>query len=76
MAGIYMINLYVNGLRTPVIIDDFIPVWPHNNEPIFARSKREDLWVLLLEKAWAKLHGTYSRIEGSSPAIAANHFCK
>ena len=27
-AGIYMVYLFVNGVRTPVIVDDYIPVWP------------------------------------------------
>jgi len=68
-----MVYLYVNGLRTPVIIDDFVPVWPHNNLPMFAKAKDNSLWVLLLEKAWAKLHGTYCRTESSSPFFAASH---
>lgn len=27
----------------------------------------------ILEKAWAKLHGTYARTEGGLPCFAANH---
>ena len=38
-AGIYMIYLYVNGVRTPIIIDDLIPVWSSTNQPVFATSK-------------------------------------
>lgn len=37
-AGIYMVYLYVNGVKTPVIVDDFVPVWPQNNQPIFAKA--------------------------------------
>ena len=62
-AGVYMINLFVNGMPTPVIVDDKIPVWPYNNEPAFAKSKNGCLWVILLEKAWAKLHGSYCRMD-------------
>lgn len=75
-AGIYMVYLYVNGVKTPVIVDDFVPVWPQNNQPIFAKAVDQELWVVLLEKAWAKLHGTYCRTESSSPFFAASHFSK
>jgi calpain-15 len=29
---------------------------------VFSTSAKNDLWVLILEKAWAKLHGSYERI--------------
>ena len=75
-AGIYMVYLYVNGIRTAVVIDDYIPVWPQNNQPVFAKAKNDALWVSLLEKAWAKLHGTYCRSESNSPNFAASHLSK
>ena len=75
-AGIYVIYLHVNGVRTPVVIDDYIPVWPSNNKPVFAKAKNDELWVILVEKAWAKLHGTYCRTESSSPFFAASHLSK
>ena len=33
-------------------------------------SKDKELWVLILEKAWAKVHGSYQRIEGGNTAEA------
>ena len=74
--GIYMVYLYVNGVRKPIVVDDFIPVWPHNNEPAFTMGRSQELWMILLEKAWAKLHGTYCRTEASSPFFAVQHFSK
>jgi hypothetical protein len=60
-AGIYLVKFFINGVESPVIIDDYLPT--RYNRPCFANSKDGELWVMLLEKAWAKLHGSYSRIE-------------
>lgn len=27
------------------------------------------MWVIMLEKAWAKVHGSYERIEGGDPQL-------
>jgi len=45
-----------------VCVDDYIPCKHH--EPCFARAHGNELWVLILEKAWAKIHGSYERVEG------------
>ena len=33
-------------------------------KPIFAQSNEGELWVMLLEKAWAKINGSYSNTKG------------
>lgn len=71
-AGIYMVKFYLNGEETPVIVDDHIPVTKRGS-PAFASSRDQELWVSILEKAWAKLHGTYARTEGGLPCFAASH---
>ena len=71
-AGIYMVKFILNGQETPVIVDDFLPCGENGN-PVFATCRDGELWVSLLEKAWAKLHGTYARTEGGLPCFAANH---
>ena len=60
-VGIYGIRLCKNGEFVEVIIDDFIPVRYDN--PTFSKSTGHELWVILLEKAFAKIHGSYLRIE-------------
>jgi hypothetical protein len=30
---------------------------------VFSSSKSDELWVLLVEKAYAKIHGAYRQIE-------------
>ena len=67
-----MVLFWVNGVQTPVIIDDYIPV-TMSGKPAFASCKNGEIWVSLLEKAWAKLHGTYLRTQGGLPCFAANH---
>jgi calpain-15 len=58
----------MGGKKTPVQVDDWIPVM--NGKPLSVDSKSEELWCILLEKAWAKLHGSYQRIEGGLPSNA------
>lgn len=71
-AGIYLITLFVNGKITPVIIDDYVPCDRHG-KPFACDTKSKELWAILLEKAWAKVHGTYARIEAGLPSFACMH---
>ena len=54
------------------MIDDHLPV-NSKGKPAFSRSRDNEIWVCLLEKAWAKLHGTYARTAGGLPCFAASH---
>ena len=45
-----------------VTIDDQVPC--KDNRVAFARANGQEIWVILLEKMWAKLHGCYDRIAG------------
>lgn len=49
-------------------MDDQVPA--RNNNLAFSRANGEELWVILLEKAYAKAYGSYEAIEGGNPAIA------
>lgn len=44
-----------------VTIDDYIPCY-YGGGPMFCRATGDELWVLLLEKAYAKLHGNYVQL--------------
>jgi len=70
-AGVYLMSFFINGVESPVYVDDFLPV--RFNKPCFSSSRVGELWVILLEKAWAKLHGSYARTESGLPAFAATH---
>lgn len=62
----YGVKLFKNGQAQTVIIDDFITCKDRDDDPvpIFTKSNGPELWVILVEKAWAKIHGSYERIEG------------
>ena len=59
--GIYGLKMFYNGRAIEVVIDDFIPC-TNDNRPKFSRANGPELWVVILEKAWAKIHGCYERI--------------
>jgi len=48
-----------------VVIDDRLPFFKSTNQLVFCHNKQEpnELWGSLLEKAYAKLHGSYSSLE-------------
>jgi calpain-15 len=73
-AGCYLVYFYVNGIKTPVIVDDYLPVDEYGRVA-FASSKDGEIWTSLLEKAWAKLHGSYARIEGGVCEFAYSQLC-
>ena len=70
-AGCYLVYFYINGIQKPVIVDDYLPC--KGNRLVFASSREHEVWVSILEKAWAKLHGNYSVTEGGFPCFASIH---
>ena len=60
--GIYVVALCINGIWEDVLVDDLFPCRKYSKEPAFNSSKTNELWVMILEKAWAKVHGGYLNI--------------
>lgn len=60
--GAYCVRIFERGERKEIIIDDIFPV-DRKNEPVFTNGNGAELWVLILEKAWAKNYGNYAQIE-------------
>lgn len=52
------------------MIDDYFPL--HGGKPIFSRNSGAELWVMLLEKAYAKVFKSYQVIESGLTGIALN----
>lgn len=42
-------------------MDNYIPCL--KGRPCFSTANGNELWVIIMEKAWAKMHGNYERIE-------------
>ena len=60
--GLYTIKFYKHGNWKYVHIDDRLPL-NAAREPKYAHCKNEsETWVMLLEKAYAKLHGCYENL--------------
>ena len=64
--GVYSLRFLERGIPTEFVIDDYIPCDPETLQPLFSKPNNTELWVLLLEKAWAKRFGSYYEcLEGS-----------
>ena len=63
-GGIYKFQFYRMGEWNDIIIDDQIPL------QYSARPENGELWVPLLEKAYAKFFGNYQNIVGGDPVWA------
>jgi calpain-15 len=64
----YEIWLNLDGEWQPVIIDDNFPCIK-NQGPAFSQCHGPEIWVCLLEKAYAKLFGSYLSLEAGNPGI-------
>jgi len=58
-AGCYTMRLCINGQFRNVTVDDQFPYNPITQKTAFSKGKENELWVLLLEKAWAKVNCCY-----------------
>lgn len=50
------------GVWEEVVIDHRFPADKKTKLPWFNKSKNNEIWVMLAEKAYAKIHGGYANI--------------
>lgn len=61
----FSVKLLFKGKWVTVDMDEYIPYL--YDKPAFSKSVDSELWVLLLEKAWAKIYSSFKRIEAGYP---------
>lgn len=73
-VGIYKLIVNFEGCPTEIVIDDYIPVFASTERPVFCKPNGREVWVMLLEKAWAKIKGSYGEISSGCPHEVLNTF--
>ena len=64
-AGIFHFRFWIYGSWYDVVIDDYLPVW-QNSGLVYCKNRNEpnEFWPSLIEKAYAKVYGSYECLEG------------
>jgi calpain-15 len=61
----YSVKMLYKGKWMTIDMDEYVPFL--YNAPAFTKSVENEIWVVLLEKAWAKMYTSYKRIEAGYP---------
>lgn len=65
--GFAVFYFFKNGKWQHVIVDTRIPYNSQTKTPLYGHNQdQSEFWVALMEKAYAKLHGSYEKLHGGS----------
>ena len=63
----YELYLNINNKISKIYLDDYFPYNIRKNKLVFCKSFNNEIWLMLLEKAWAKIKGSYYNMDNGSP---------
>jgi hypothetical protein len=55
-----MARLMLSGTYREVVVDDFVPCDQQGNPLFVSPINKEEIWLMILYKCFAKLHGSYA----------------
>ena len=60
-----MARVLFKGVYQEVVVDDYFPCNARGHLLGSQPAGKTEIWVMILEKCWAKLHGSYDAIDGT-----------
>lgn len=64
-AKYYAVKLFIDGEWVIQCTDDSFPC--QYGKPVYAKPHGNEIWVMLIEKCWAKIYGSYQNIDSGTP---------
>jgi len=58
-------------MKKEIVIDDYFPVL--NGQLMFSQPNGNELWAIILEKAWCKMFKTFEIAEGGLPHVSLEY---